>query len=585
MNLQRLGQLAATCLVLSTSFIFSQIPQELLHYPDFVFHNGIVLTVDPHDTRAEAVAVRDGKILAVGKNDQILRLAGPKTTQINLGGKTLIPGIINTHIHPNRGAVREHFNELSPDHRRILVASGVIRDWSDKPKALNQLKAVVAKEQRPWVTITGGDPTDKGLLAIRIEDLDQVSPHKPLIVSIGSWRAIINTKALEELRQKYTEIPGISEEQGRPTGHVIGTPFWMVRDEILPQVPHEGLAPVFKKYLEDKLAPVGITTFSTRLRPNEIRAYRLLDQRGEMPIRLAFGHEVGRWNPSFDRDMKRVMTDIMAYGTDMVWLNSISVGIPDVAPTRGGEVCSTFPKIGMLPSDNFPEGHCLWDEPGDPTRETIRMVNEYGYRIANIHTYGDKGLQMAVETLEQLNQEKPIHRYSGLDHSQLFNPTVIEKGGQLKMIWSVSASQFMGERSEAVEATYGREVADRMLAPIKSLLDAGALVSYEGEARDENPFYAYAAYVTRMTDRGYKLGVREAVDRKTALRIMTINGAAYVLREKELGSIEVGKLADLVVLDQNPLDSAVSDDQLSEIKVLLTMVGGTVAYSAPDFTM
>lgn len=581
----KFGQLGAAAFVLSALMVFGQIPEEVLHYADLVLYNGVVLTVTPADTVAQAVAVRDGTILAVGNDDQIVRLAGPRTTKIDLAGKTVIPGIINTHIHPNRPRLNVYFRELSSEHQAILTASGGIRDWSDKARALNELKQFVQDEQRPWVTISGGDPTDPGLLKVGIEDLDQVAPDKPVIVSIGSWRGIINTKGLEALREKYTQIPGIVEEDGRPTGHIIGTPFWLIRSEMLPQVPHEALAPIYKKNLEMTLAPVGITTFSTRLAPNEIRAYRLLDQLGEMPLRLAFGHEVGRWNPQFERDMRRVMTDIMGYGTDMVWLNSISIGIPDVAPTRGGEVCSQYPKIRMMPGDNFPQGHCLWDEPGDPTRATIGLINGYGYRVANTHTYGDLGLQMAVETLEEADRERPIHRYTALDHSQLFNPTVIEKSGRLKMIWSVSASQLMGERSQAVETTYGREVADRMLAPVKSLLEAGALVSYEGESRGENPFYAFRTFVTRMTDRGYSLGQREAVDRKTALRIMTINGAKYVLKEDQLGSIEAGKLADLVILDRNPLDPGVSDQELSEIQVLMTLVGGKAVYQDASLGM
>ena len=93
-----------------------------------------------------------------------------------------------------------------------------------------------------------------------------------------------------------------------------------------------------------------------------------------------------------------------------------------------------------------------------------------------------------------------------------------------------------------------------MLSPVKSLLDAGALVSYEGEEGTENPFNSLETLVRRQTARGHVLGEREKVDRRTALRIMTENGAKYVLKEKEIGSIEVGKWGDLIVIDRNPLD-------------------------------
>jgi predicted amidohydrolase YtcJ len=119
-----------------------------------------------------------------------------------------------------------------------------------------------------------------------------------------------------------------------------------------------------------------------------------------------------------------------------------------------------------------------------------------------------------------------------------------------------------------------------MLSPVKSLLDAGALVSYEGEANGENPLNALEILVRRETARGHVLGEREKVDRKTALRIMTVHGAKYVLKDKQLGSIEPGKFGDLIILDRNPLDPALPDDKLSDILVQLTIVGGKVMFDA-----
>ena len=324
-----------------------------------------------------------------------------------------------------------------------------------------------------------------------------------------------------------------------------------------------------------------MTTFSTRLSAHEIRAYRLADQKGELPLRLAFGHEVGRWNPIFERDMQRVMTDIMGYGNDMMWLSSISIGIPDSNPLQGaGAICSTFPKLQLREGEGFPEGVCLWNIAGDPTKETIMSINRLGYRVGNTHTYGDLGLQMAIDTLEKAKKERPLHSLTALDHSQLFNPNVIKRSGELGMIWSLSPGMFAGDRSGAIEGTYGKEVANRMLSPVKSLLDAGALVSDEGEASGENPMNALEILVRRQTVRGHVLGERERVDRKTALRIMTVHGAKYVLKENEIGSIAPGKFGDLVILDRNPLDPSVRDDELSKLQVQLTMVGGKVVFDA-----
>ncbi|MCH8319350.1 MAG: amidohydrolase family protein [Acidobacteria bacterium] len=156
--------------------------------------------------------------------------------------------------------------------------------------------------------------------------------------------------------------------------------------------------------------------------------------------------------------------------------------------------------------------------------------------------------------------------------------SLIRKSGELGMIWSMDIGMFSGSRGEAVEITYGKEVIDRMLSPVKSLLDAGALVSFEGG----NSIESFATFVTRRTQSqgnpAYVRGAREAVSRLTALRIMTLNGAKYVLKEDVLGSIEPGKWADLVVLDRNPLDPALSDDDLYNIQVLQTIVEGELIW-------
>jgi predicted amidohydrolase YtcJ len=428
-------------------------------------------------------------------------------------------------------------------------------------------------------------------------------PDKPLLITLSGWWGIINTKALEELKKRYPEPTGLvrmapdeaavpshaaankpkskAKDEGQFTGHIMGAPFWLVREELIPKPTAEFLSPYFARFLKEQLVAAGMTTISTRLSAHEIRAYRLADAKGQLPLRIAFGHEVGRWNPIFERDMQRVMTDIMGYGNDMMWLSSISIGIPDSNPLQGaGAICSTFPKLQLRPGEGFPDGVCLWDIEGDPTKETILAVNRLGYRVGNTHTYGDLGLQMAIDTLEKARKERPLQPLTALDHSQLFNPTVIKRSGELGMIWSLSPGMFAGARSGAIEGTYGKEVADRMLSPVKSLLNAGALVSYEGEANDENPFNSLQILVTRQTARGHALGEREKVDRKTALRIMTLHGAKYVLKEKEIGSLETGKFGDLIIVNRNPLDPALRDDELSKLEVQMTIVGGKVMYDA-----
>jgi len=164
----------------------------------------------------------------------------------------------------------------------------------------------------------------------------------------------------------------------------------------------------------------------------------------------------------------------------------------------------------------------------------------------------------------------------------MLNEKVIRESGKLGIYWSV-ASQKYGEQKQ-LAGVYGREVIDRYTYPLKELLDGGAKVTYEASARGANgadtttPFYDMEIFVTRKDSEGNIWGIRNALDRRTVLRMMTRWGAEYVLKEDMIGSLEPGKYADLIILDKDPLDPNLPDQELSEIKILATMVEGEAIF-------
>ncbi|MDA2935259.1 amidohydrolase family protein, partial [Acidobacteria bacterium AH-259-D05] len=510
------------------------LPDEVISYADWVLYDGSVITVDEQDRVAEAIAVRDGKVMAVGTKDHILRMAGPETRKINLAKKAVMPGIINTHIHPNRSALRNYSRDLPPDQRRRLSnVAGVISDWTDKAQVLAQIKRIVegADPQMEWIAITGQNrggvsrfdvtelrgqraPVNEEILRqersskllsdfFRLNltryDLDRISPDRYLAISFVGWYGILNSKAVEYLLETYGEdCPGFfKDENGIPNGIVKDAPIYIIREEILPKAPLEAYAYMFKKELAEQIAPKGFTTISTRLLGLEISAYALLDTQGELPVRVAYGHEVGRNNPFFDRDIRR-MGIWQGHGSDMLWMSGVSVGPPDGAPNQAGTICSSYMRR-VKPESDFFDQVCRWDNLGAQDREIVAKLNRLGFRISNIHSYGDLGLEKAVDVFEQVSDERSIlGRRFALDHSQMFNPGLIEKSGRLQMYWSLSPSMLAGARTQYVERVFGIEVANNMMAPVKSLLDAGAKVTYEGESRNESPFAGLEVLVTRV---------------------------------------------------------------------------------------
>ncbi len=598
-----LGGLLFLCGSLLTVSQAQNLPPEVLRYADTVLYNGHVLTVDrerPPFTVAEAVAIRDGRILAVGEDDRILKMVGAATLKVDLDGKAVMPGVVDTHSHPNSYALSHYNREVTPAYHEFLRKNHVwyanIR-WDTKETALADFKKL-ADNLPPgdWIfTNTYSNPTVRQELTGA--DLDQAAPNNPLFVRIGYglW-ALANSKMLEIVTEAYGDhVPGIlKDEKGVPTGKLFGTAGELIDVEVMPQAPPEVFAPAFKKELEEWVA-IGVTTLSTRLKGFEINAYGDLDRRGELPLRLPYTHEIGRANPFLERDLKR-FGNLEGHGTDRMWLIGISAPNPDgngpawatadglPAPTSGESSCMTLQKREIIPNDHFPNGLCLWDLPDDPGRDAVLIANKYGYRVAGVHNFGDKASLANLAAYREANQERSIAgRRFALDHGMMVSPEVIKQSAELGIMWSFQPPLFYNRYAANVSRIYGEEYAHRWMFPTKSLIDAGVKVAYGADTHSDpqrHPMFNLEVLVTRKTRDGRVFGPREAIDRATALVMMTRWGAEYVLREEELGSIEAGKLADLVVLDKNPLDRNIRNQDLSEIKVVATLIGGEIVFGS-----
>ena len=583
------------------------LPAEVLRYADLVLYNGYILTMDqdqPPINVAEGVAVRDGRILAVGDDDRILKMAGPNTEKIDLEGKSVMPGVIDTHSHPNSYALfhRDQARAVSQGYVQFLRENHVQYTnarWESKETALEDLERFAQSvPSGDWIFT--GIGSNEALLKIWRQitryDLDQVVPDHPLFIRMGyGWWGLVNTKMLEEVRERYGEklLPGfVKDSQGVPNGRLLGAAGEIMDMEMLPQRPPELMAPYFKNELEEWVAN-GVTTISTRLKGYEISAYGLLDRQDELPLRIAYSHEMGRANPHLERDLRR-FGNLEGHGTARMWMVGISIGNPDgygpspKLPTDNvwvGEVsCVSLEKREILPNDLYPEGMCFWDLPDDPGRDAALIVNRYGYRVAGVHTFGDKAIATALESYQQANQESSLKdRRFALDHGMMIRPDLREKSAELGVMWSLQPTLFWRRYGAGVSRVYGEEYAHRWLFPVKSLIDQGIKLAYGADTHNDperHPMFGLEVLVTRKTRDGRVFGPQERIDRSTALLMMTRGGAEYVLREAELGSLEPGKLADLVILDKNPLDPTVPDEDLSEIKVVRTLIGGRVAYDS-----
>ena len=574
--------------------------------PDYILHNGKVLTVDNSFSIAQAISVTGNQITAVGSNESVLQLRGPETKVIDLKGRTVIPGLIDTHVHFHTYAESAYGSKLDPNEllRYPLDWRAVVT----KEDVLNQIKAYMDKyqfEPGRWVyfdnggIFVGGRGTAEqaGILYDQITrwELDKVAPNNPVAVSLGipDFNGfLVNSKALdiiwdEDFFNKYGRY--WRDEQGQADGHLEPPASRLVLEHVLNRRP-EVLAPLYKAYIEE-MAASGETSASSRMPPETLRAFDLLESRGQMNLRVSYGKEeiFGTLkNPEADLAAFR---NIAGTGSDKMWVTSVAPTAVDGATTRACTNQKRLTEYG--PIDAFwPVGQCHNDNEfrgaaGKGAPITANYYKEWtmqsalnGVRFANTHVAGDRSVALLLDMVEELQRQAGPGVTQGwaFDHCFMVDPDDFERAARLKIAFSCAPKYI--QSGPLVANAYGDEVANTFIGPVKSMLEAGIAVSFESD-RDVYVWNDLELLLTRKDRSGKQWGVQEAVDRVTALKMITLWAAEYVLRQDKLGSLETGKLADLVVLDKDYM--TIPAEEISELRPQLTMLDGKVVFLHPAF--
>jgi predicted amidohydrolase YtcJ len=571
---------------------------------DMVIYNGKILTVDSPDPNnfrtAEAAAIYDGKFVAVGTSQEILQYAGASTRKIDLGGRTVIPGLVETHDH-----IQGRGSQLLPPEQQEPRNPPL--QWESKEDGLRQLRTIaLQKKPGEWIT-----PALRGLafgLAVRRgeitrSDLDQVTPNNPLriasIFSSPTGDSFVNSKALEPLLARYPNLPGLHKDtQGVATGWLSGVADQLIEYEFMPLVAPNRLGPILKVGLEQQAAH-GITTNSTRLSPEQVSGYAWLNSRGEMPIRLAFSLESSARTGNPDGIMSRMVglqggsgKDVWGLGDDYLWVIGLSPISIDSVPGIGGSCISKeYPReVPAFPNWLHqlygPNGLCRLEDPNYRTAEELRAAAKYGFRISGMHTGGDRGIDKFLDIMEEMAKEYPdiVNRRWSVDHCRFLTDEHARRSQKLGVMFSCGPKYvYSGERGDigAYSILYGSEVAADVVVPLRRLVDHNLRTTMELDQASFYSFLAMEVAVTRKDINGKVWGPQQRVNRREALYTYTRWSSEYMLRENRIGSIEPKKLADFVVLDRDFL--TVPEDEIGQIDPVLTVVGGKIAYTQPAF--
>ena len=583
-----------------------------LGYPDTVLRNGRIVTVDNHSfdsdvgTIGQAMAIRDGRVLAVGGDAEIAGLAGPDTKVINLAGRTVVPGFVDVHNHPMDWApvVPEILEKALP--KGILVSRflrGAPADQLERfPAVLAEAVQAAAATPGAWIQIVlvwdfDVDPEDPNLdftgKQVTKAQLDQAAPNIPVIVRSREILqrtgrgSIINQKALDEIRRLAPpdHLAEYNLDRLAKTG-ISGSIYRLLWPEVILKDRPELFTEMLRLDLE-WWAGLGQTTFSSFLYhyANVIRGFRTLDHRGLLANRVAWG-----WGNSPDGAWARAVKDPFLVvdlatregsGTDHMWYIGTSGG------GQPGSCVSLQPLDADGPEHHkliMPGGGCgAAFGPEDPAWKLVQA----GGRLMAGHIFGDVAIDNLLRMIEQASkaggispEEVRAKRHIVGDHMNGWpRPDQIQA---IKKIGGIAGGTniYILDQHRWLR-DYG-ERALGMVVPRAGMFEAGVMNGFEIdkplELTNNTVFTPLSWTITRADKHGKKYPA-QAISRGQALKAATLHGAYYVLREAQIGSLEPGKFADLLVLDRDYM--TVPEDQIENIKPLMTMLGGKVVHLTP----
>ena len=538
-----------------------------VRYPDMALVGGKIVTVDQKASLAEAIAIRDGRISAIGSSAEIRMLAGPRTTTVNLDGRTVIPGLIDSHLH----AIR--------DGRTFLVRL----DWSKVStlkQALDTIRAA-RRETSPgsWIVAIGGwDPyqlTEKR--SPTPQELDEAAPDHPVYVQQLYDLAVLNQRAMQALQiTALTAIPPAGKVEldvsGKPSGVIkadgnVATLAGLERR--LPEPSFEQQVNSTRTYFR-ALNRAGITGIldggGSDFVPAQYQPLFALWRRGGLTLRVRY--DLTSPNPGTELSDIKNFTQLLPprFGDDWLRFNGpgeiVIWGMHDGSATAKTFTPSPEAKTALL---EFADWAAL-----------------SGYSL-HIHASQNSSAKRILDVFEQVNKTTPIARLRWVI-------VHIEDASDetLRRMKALGVGYALQDRLYFAGDDYAKmRPAETLLRapPIVTAMEMGIEVSGGTDSlaiASFNPFVSLRWLLDGKTISGATTrGPDELPSRLDALRMYTLNSAWMTFDENERGSLEVGKLADLAVLDQDYMTVPIHD--IAEIESVLTIVGGKVVYAASPF--
>ena len=526
---------------------------------DLVLTNGKIVTVDDRFTIAQALAVKGGRVIAVGSDADIEKLKGPATQVIDLQRRTVIPGLIDNHAHYMRAA--EYW------HREVRLDGMTLHK-----EALDLIRDKV-RESKPgeWVVVLGGwseeQFTDEPRGFTR-QELDGIAPNNPVALQLFYFRTYANTPALKAMGiEAATPDPASfkieKDAQGQLTGALNGGASIGLLRSKLGEIAREKAVENAQQLMLD-LNKMGITAFQdqggTGVKQSHIDAFRMAYDSGRMTVRSFYNHYE---EPKSAADVEDLLGRM-----------------PQIKPFQGND---WFDLTGYGETLYFPLHDALLVKATNPSAEALNLWQRLGLGLArngihlNVHAQLRGSIEGFLTAMEAINKERPIKNlrwtFSHLDQAQQQDLDRMKRLDVYAQIHSRPTIQGGLMFKVHGDATYD-------MPPLRLIQDSGipwGLGSDATAVTPSSPFYTLWWAVTGKMIGGKQV-LKQTISREEALIAHTRSNAPFLFQEGNLGSLAPGKYADLLVLDRDYL--TVPADEIKDIKPVLTMVGGKTVYNA-----